>query len=219
MTAPFPSQRGQDPAKSAGLLQKRIEELCRQVRSYDVQQLVQRSGASLMLQPGGESMLVIPIWEQPVEIQLPDFSMWDPASQRVPSIMLQALILYYLTTTDGSQPQGTWISFSELADGRFYNQAFQGYTGGELARRFGSDIAQFEVAAKKNGGTPVRLGDRAFAFSLLPRLDLAVVCWSGDEDFPPSYQLLFDAAASHHLPTDACAIAGSMLTRRLLSGL
>jgi hypothetical protein len=27
---------------------------------------------------------------------------------------------------------------------------------------------------------------------------------------------LFDASASHYLPTDACAIAGSMLTRQLI---
>jgi hypothetical protein len=42
-----------------------------------------------------------------------------------------------------------------------------------------------------------------------------VVTWEGDEDFPSTYQILFDAAVSHHLPTDACAILGSILTHRL----
>jgi hypothetical protein len=48
-------------------------------------------------------------------------------------------------------------------------------------------------------------------------LELAVVFWAGDEDLPASYQVLFEATAAHHLPTDACAIAGSMLTRQLIA--
>ncbi|MFN2105113.1 MAG: DUF3786 domain-containing protein [Candidatus Promineifilaceae bacterium] len=44
---------------------------------------------------------------------------------------------------------------------------------------------------------------------------MAAVCWLGDEDFPTSYRILFDRSIEHHLPTDACAILGSMLTTRL----
>jgi hypothetical protein len=47
-------------------------------------------------------------------------------------------------------------------------------------------------------------------------VSLMVVCWLGDEDFLTSYRILFDAAANHHLSTDACAVVGSTLTRRLL---
>jgi hypothetical protein len=45
---------------------------------------------------------------------------------------------------------------------------------------------------------------------------LAVVYHLGDENFPASCQILFDASACHYLPTDVCAILGSMLTRKLL---
>ena len=60
------------------------------------------------------------------------------------------------------------------------------------------------------------LGDRAFFFRVLPKVSLLAVCWLGDEDFPSSYNILFDAAVSHHLSTDACAIVGGTLTRRLI---
>jgi hypothetical protein len=50
----------------------------------------------------------------------------------------------------------------------------------------------------------------------LPRLSLLAAYWAGDEDFPASMRVLFDAAAEHHLPMDVCAIAGGMLTRRIL---
>jgi hypothetical protein len=116
----------------------------------------------------------------------------------------------------------SWIAFSELPDGRFYNQAFQGYTGRELVKTFGNDLDAFEGAASKAGGEKrfpmagAPLGDSAFAYHALPRVPLMVVYWLGDEDFPPNSQILFDAAVSHHIPTDACAILGSTLTRRLL---
>jgi len=45
---------------------------------------------------------------------------------------------------------------------------------------------------------------------------LLAVYWQGDEDFPSTCQVLFDASASHYLPTDAYAILGSTLTRRLI---
>jgi hypothetical protein len=128
----------------------------------------------------------------------------------------QALLLYYLTTADGTSLTGEWIAFSDLPDGRFYNQAFQGYTGKELRRSFQDDRVAFEQAAQALGGARQPLGDTSFAFQALPRVPLLAVYWQGDEDFPSTCQVLFDAAASHYLPTDAYAILGSTLTRRLI---
>jgi hypothetical protein len=45
---------------------------------------------------------------------------------------------------------------------------------------------------------------------------VAAVYWQGDEDFPSTCQLLFDASVSRCLPTDACAVLGSALTRMLI---
>jgi hypothetical protein len=132
------------------------------------------------------------------------------------------MVLYYFNTCDGTPMAASWIAFSELTDGRFYNQAFQGYTGRELVKAFGNDLEAFERAARNAGGEKrfpmagAPLGDAAFAYQALPRVPLLVVYWLGDEDFPPNSQILFDAAVSHHMPTDACAILGSSLTRRLL---
>jgi hypothetical protein len=129
-------------------------------------------------------------------------------------------VLYYFLTCDGTPPAGQWISFSELPDGRFYNQAFQGYTGGKLAATFQNDFDGFCLAAESRGGKRVHLlGDAAYEYNVLPMVNLLVVIWQGDEDFNASYQVLFDAALPHHLPTDAGAITASILTGRLISQL
>ncbi len=41
------------------------------------------------------------------------------------------------------------------------------------------------------------------------------VYWMGDDEFPPSYKILFEDTTDYHLPTDACAILASMLTGKL----
>ena len=131
-------------------------------------------------------------------------------------VMTQAFLAYYFHTADGTQVSEQWIAFSGLPDGQFYASAFQGYTGNELAKVFGNDLEMFTNAADNLGGRPYKLGDAAFIFQALPLVPILAVGWQGDEDFAPSYRLLFDKNINHHLPTDACAILGSTLTRRLI---
>jgi hypothetical protein len=42
-----------------------------------------------------------------------------------------------------------------------------------------------------------------------------VTYWLGEEEFPSSAKILFDATATHYLPIDVCAILGSMLVSRI----
>jgi hypothetical protein len=157
------------------------------------------------------------MWNRPVSITHPEFVAYDKDMEKPLQDFQQAVFLYYFAKSDGTLPAGEWISFSELPDGRFYNQAFQGYTGQQLSKVFQSDLETFNQAAEKLGGHRVfQFGDSANVFSALPMVPLLVVAWMGDEDFPPAYQVLFDTCVSHHLPTDACAILGSSLTKRLI---
>jgi hypothetical protein len=126
------------------------------------------------------------------------------------------VLAYYFHTSDGAQLTGEWVSFADLPDGRMYNQAFQGYTGNEVVKVFGLDVEAFKSACEKSGGVATPLGDAAYIFYALPRLPMAVNYWCGDEDFPSTCKILFDRATSHYLPTDVCAILGSMLKSKIL---
>ncbi len=199
---------------------RRVNELRQALVLRQPQDLAAQAGAVFEPSGPGRGALYFSLWgaEQgtPVVLSFPMLVACDQRSGQELPQMFQALCLYYFYLADGSPAAGRWVSFADLQDGRFYNQAFQGYTGSELARFFGADQGRFEAAARRLGGVPAGLGDSSFVFRALPRLDLAVVYWQGDEDFPASCQVLFDAAANHYLPSDGCAILGSMLTRRLL---
>jgi hypothetical protein len=159
------------------------------------------------------------MWGQAIVVSYPGFIPQVEQSKVELDVSAQALVMYHFVTTNGMPVIERWISFAELPDGRFYNSAFQSYTGGEMARKFGSNRAQFEAAAENLGGGVQSLGDASYRFSLFPRVPLLVVLWEGDEDFPTSYRILFDASVPNHMPTDACAITGSKLTRRLIKAI
>ncbi len=98
----------------------------------------------------------------------------------------------------------------------FYHEAYQGYSGDRLAKAIDNRTSVFERAAKALGGQRLELGDAAFAFRALPRVQVAAIYYAGDEDFPASANVLFDSSASHYLPTDALAGVGSALVDRLV---
>jgi hypothetical protein len=188
----------------------RIDELRTELRQKKASRLAEKAGAQWE-----EGRLVLPFWGEPIAITVPEFTAVHLPDGTMLNPLEQALLVYSLHTADGAPLAGEWISFSELPDGRFYTAAFQGYTGNELSRHFGNDLDAFAQAATTVGGFPVPFADRAFAFPVLPLLAIMVACWQGDEDFSPSYRILFDGNTHHHMPTDGCAILGSNLTQKL----
>jgi hypothetical protein len=127
------------------------------------------------------------------------------------------MLLYYLVTADGAPMSDRWISFRELPDGAFYHQAFQGYSGNVIARTFSDEMEAFDRAARELKGAAIpALAPLAFAFQPLPRVRIACALWPGDDEFPTRASVLFDAAASHYMPTDGLALLGAGLARRLM---
>ena len=85
-----------------------------------------------------------------------------------------------------------------------------------LIEKFGRSAGLFQEAGLRSGGTPVGIGDASFTLSALPRIPLQFVLWEGDEEFPPSVQVLFDASVDHYLPLEDVVVLGQMATGRLI---
>ena len=200
------------------LLAARLDELRIELTGKNAQQLAESTGTVYHQTDQAAGAFHFQLWEREIALAYPDFVARDLDSDNLLSSSSQALVLYYFHTCDGTPPSGQWISFSELPDGRFYNQAYQGYTGGKLVQAFQNNFERFCSAAESLGGKRVHLlGDAAYEYNVLPMVNLLAVTWQGDEEFNASYQILFDAALPHHLPTDAGAITASILAGRLSS--
>lgn len=215
-----PAPMDADAERMMRRFQDRFTELRRSLEGIPPEQVARRTGSEYAPEGGGRGRFHLPLWGKTMQLSYPEYEVHrsgDPSGEALPATALEtAFLLYYFATADGAPLEERWIAFSDLADGRFYTQAFEGYTGKELARSFGENLGAFEHAAASLGGRRIALGDAAFSFAALPRFAIAAVFWRGDEDFPSTCRLLFDASANHYLPTDACAVLGSGLTRMLI---
>lgn len=149
-------------------------------------------------------------------VQWPTGAVSRAADAAEVEIATRILLLHYLLTADGTPLAADWIAFRNLPGGLGYDAAFQGRANLRLAGAFGSSLRSFEAAAQSVSGERLSFGDSSFAFRVLPRVWLAVVLHLADEEFPASANVLFDASASHYLPTEDLAILGGILAGRLV---
>lgn len=191
---------------------RQIDRLRKSIQASTPEVIADRCGATY----DGSNVGLI-FWGDRVTLSWPDLEACHLTNGSPCSTFDSAMLLYYLLTADGAPMSDRWISFRELPDGAFYHQAFQGYSGNVIAHTFSDDMEAFEQAARELKGTALpALAPSAFAFQPLPRVRIACVLWPGDDEFPTRASVLFDAAASHYMPTDGLALLGAGLARRLI---
>ena len=194
----------------------RIEEIRCSLGRKKPEHLAARTGSIYSPTTDTAGIFKLDYWSRPVQINYPEFSgSFTQTGESLNSFEL-TMLGYYFDVCDGTPMTGEWIAFNQIPGGMFYAQAFQGYTGDELAKSFKNDSEAFIEANLRLNGRREFFGNLSFSYQVLPHVPIMVVCWLGDEDFPPSYRILFDTNAHHHLVTDAYAILGSNLTRRLI---
>jgi hypothetical protein len=189
-----------------------VKEAQAKLRTSDRAAIADRSGAQI----DREGNLRLEFMRREYVIDQAEWTITRADDGGVPPSIMQSLILTYLYSSDGTPPTDRWVGFRELPNGLFYAQAFQGYTGAALVRDLGGSIERFKLASEKLQGAALPIGDAGYAFQALPRLKLAVLMWSSDDEFPAQAQVLFQATAPHYLITDGLAIIGSMLIGQIV---
>lgn len=197
----------------AGLVDQTREHL----RAIPIADLVRRSGGT----QDADGAIRLHLWDEPYVVRLPDLTAQHAQTRGAPDDFTQALLLTYLVTADGTFPSGKWITYRDLPDGMFYAQAFRGYAEVRLVRELGAaGISAFRRGMERLGALPEPVGsgtgNAAYALQVLPRIRLAAVYWTGDEDFPDHASVLFETTSPHYLSTDGLAVLGSHLVNRII---
>ena len=192
-----------------------VGEIRKKLQGKNPETLASHTGANY-LSKGNNGEFQLAFWSRDVVITFPEFigRFADAGEELNPFDM--TMLAYYFDVSDSVPLAGEWIAFKQIPGGLFYAQAFQGYSGDELLKVFGDDVDAFVSANEAFDGRREAFGSAAYSYQILPHVPIMVVCWLGDEDFPSSYRMLFDASAHHHLVTDAYAILGSHLTKQLI---
>jgi len=207
--------KDKNPKLSSQALSDRVSELRGIVQAIPPKTLASRTDSTFLISSHGEGHFVLSLFNDEILVTYPSFLVRNNSGSELP-IFLQALILYYFTTSTGAPLTGNWVSFADLPDGRMYAQAFQGYSGDLVVKAAGADLDKFPDWCRNAGGLSCAIADSAYVFQGLPRMPLVLAYWLGEDDFPSACKVLFDSAACHYLPIDACAIIGSLLVKKVL---
>jgi len=204
-------------AENISPLSRKTQNLRVKLSRRSPQKLARQTGTNYLESDPARGHFHFAYWGNQVILSRTDFVARDRDTQQALGILDQAMIAYYFHDSRNSGPGQSWISFSELPDGQFYTSAFQGYTSQKIQAAFQNQYETFDQAARDIGGQAVDFASRAYRLQILPRAAALIACWKGDQELPPSYRILFQDSVIHHLPTDACAILGSMITSKLIA--
>jgi len=110
----------------------------------------------------------------------------------------------------------TFLSYRETPWGETYDRAFDGRVRRRLAGTFGYKIKAFEKAAMALGGVSAGIKDSSFDFCLPCGAFLRLILREGDDEFPPSSQVLFSNNIVSMWSAEDLAVLGEITIRALL---
>jgi len=195
--------------------QQSFDLACASIRKMNLAERAKRAGADYQKGEEGET-ITIHFFSDPYEITFPQIEFYSP-SKKVVSLVTRILLLHYLIRADGNPLTGKWVAYKDIPGGLLYAGVFARRVTDPLQRKFGKSAEAFREAGKKSGGEPVEIGDASFILRPYPCVPLEYVLWEGDEEFPPSVQLLFDASVDHYLPLEDIVVLGQVTTGRLIN--
>lgn len=163
-----------------------------------------KSGAALP-DPGGPATL--DFLGQTYTLRPPDFTV--TLGGREVHITERILLLHYLRNATGKAPTGRWIGFAEVPGGHLYLKNFQARSVDRLLRTFAGREEDLLPASGAVGAVPADLGEISFRVQALPMVPVALALWRGDDEFPASCNMLFDATVTDYLSIeDTVVLAG-----------
>lgn len=113
---------------------------------------------------------------------------YSPLTETNPA---KILVVRFLLEGAACVSTGKFLTYREVPWGEVYYRQFSGRCMARLAFSYGNKLEQFRKAADALGAEPVKAGDEGRQFEVFPGYFVQFLLWEGDEEFPPSSQILF----------------------------
>jgi hypothetical protein len=126
------------------------------------------------------------------------------------------LALHYLAGSGPDVPRGVLLPFNQANGGESYYEAFKRRTIDRLAIEFGRQPSSLIRAGGAIGGFDIALGSASIEVRVFPKAVVTLIVWEGDDEVPPSANVLFDSITLSIFPTEDLAVIGSLTIARLI---
>ena len=144
-------------------------------------------------------------------ISHPDYAIRALDDGKLPPLPTQTFLLRYLLESKTVAWSGEWKTFREMPWGEMYIKPYTGRVLTRAAFTFGTRVAAFRAAAEKMGAEPVKHGDAGFQFDLIGGYKMQILIWEGDDEFPPSAQILYSDNFADGFAAEDRVVAGDIL--------
>ncbi len=101
------------------------------------------------------------------------------------------LAVRFLLESAATTGSGKFLTYREVPWGEVYYRQFNGRCMARLAYGYGNRLEEFCRALEALGASPVKAGDAGYQMEVFPGYFVQFLLWAGDEEFPPSSQILF----------------------------
>ena len=144
-------------------------------------------------------------------ISHPEYTIRALDAGALPPLPVQTFLLRYLLESRDVLWLGGWKTFREMPWGETYIKPYSGRVLSRAAFTFGFKIAAFRAACEKLGAEPVAHGDVGYEFHLVGDYRMRILMWEGDEEFPPSAQILYSDNFTEGFEAEDRVVAGDIL--------
>ncbi len=124
---------------------------------------------------------VIPLCESDCDMPFPLVTMNDA----------RILVMRFLLEGCSSLTSGKFLTFRQVPTGEVYDRQFNGRCVTRLARTYGNCLDVFSLAMERLGALRIKAADSGYEIELMDGYLIRFLLWAGDDEFPPSAQILF----------------------------
>lgn len=148
---------------------------------------------------------------RPYAIAWPQYAITPLDGGAAPNLPTQTFLLRCLLEARELPGSGEWKTFREMPWGELYIQPFTGRCLTRAAFSFGTKLAQFRQACEKLGAQALPHGDAGYEFPFFGPYSMRILIWEGDDEFPPSAQLLYTDNFAQGFAAEDRVVAGDIL--------
>ena len=114
---------------------------------------------------------------------------------------------------NGAEASGTgkFKTYREMPWGEVYLRQFDGRCIKRLAFSYGNRIKDFQAIMEHMHCVPVKHGDIAYQLEIFPDYLVQMILWEGDDEFPPSSQILFSDNFPVSFAAEDMAVMGDVI--------
>lgn len=185
-------------------------------RSLAVQDICRRCQAEFDEKAGAFRLTMLSV---PLLVSWPEYELTveksGPLDKIIASSYSQMLIIRYLIEGGAAPLTDKFLTYREMPWGDVYDANFQGRCIKRLAHSFGNRPDSFREATERLGGSKLGFGDASYELQWFENLRARLIIWEGDDEFPPSSQILFSDNTVVAFTAEDRAAVGDLLINAL----